>query len=122
MDYSVRRMPDLSASMDVQLARLFQRSRRAGDPRVLVTMAPCEVALEHGRAQRILIEAGCQATFVATAKHKPAFAAYYAKLVASGRRKKVALVAEMHKALTILNAFAKSGKHWDVSMHTTRRT
>jgi transposase len=31
--------------------------------------------------------------------------------------KKVALVAVMHKVLTILNAIVKSGKPWDASMH-----
>jgi hypothetical protein len=65
MDSSVQRMLDLSASMDEQLARLFERPRRAGNPRALVTIALCDVALEHGRAQRILIEAGCQTTAMA---------------------------------------------------------
>ena len=44
-------------------------------------------------------------------------AAHYARMVAAGKRNKVALVAVMHKLLTILNAIAKSGRHWDDSMH-----
>jgi hypothetical protein len=35
-------------------------------------------------------------------KHNPVVRAYYAKLAAGGKRKKVALVAVMHKVLTIL--------------------
>jgi transposase len=54
---------------------------------------------------------------LASVKHNPVIQAYYAKLVAGGKRKKVALVAVMHKVLTILNAIAKSGNHWDPSMH-----
>ena len=56
---------------------------------------------------------------LATVKHNPVIRAYYAKLVAGGKRKKVALGAVMHKVLTILNAIAKSGKPWDASIHGT---
>ncbi len=54
---------------------------------------------------------------LASVRHNPIFAAQYARMVGAGKRKKVALVAVMHKILTILNAIAKSGRHWDASMH-----
>jgi transposase len=54
---------------------------------------------------------------LATVKHNPMIRAYYMSLVARGKRKKVALVAVMHKVLTILNAIAKSGKPWDAALH-----
>ena len=49
-------------------------------------------------------------------RHSSVFAAFYARLVAAGKPKKVALVAAMRKLLTVLNAIAKSGRHWDESL------
>jgi len=42
---------------------------------------------------------------------------FYQRLLATGKPKKVALVACMRKLLTILNAMVKSGKHWDEAFH-----
>lgn len=56
------------------------------------------------------------ATLVAV-RHSPAFKAFYARLVSTGKPKKVALVAAMRKLLTVLNAIAKNGTHWDDSLH-----
>jgi len=56
------------------------------------------------------------ATLVAV-RHNPVFKIFYARMVAAGKPKKVALVASMRKLLTALNAIAKSGKHWDDSLH-----
>ncbi len=38
---------------------------------------------------------------------------FYERLLAKGKPKKVAIVACMHKMLTILNAIVKSNKPWD---------
>lgn len=56
------------------------------------------------------------ATLVAT-RHNPVIKAYYERLLAVGKRKKVALVAAMRKLLTMLNAMAKHGTHWNASLH-----
>jgi transposase len=56
------------------------------------------------------------ATLVAV-RHNRAFGIFYQRLVASGKPKKVALVAAMRKLLTVLNAIAKSGQHWNDSLH-----
>jgi transposase len=50
-------------------------------------------------------------------RHSPVFRRFFARLVAAGKPKKVALVAAMRKLLTVLNAIARSGKHWDESLH-----
>jgi transposase len=42
----------------------------------------------------------------------PAIQAFYDRLLAAGKAKKVALVACMHKLLTILNAMVKHQAHW----------
>ena len=51
-------------------------------------------------------------------RHNPALKACYERLLAAGKRKKVALVACMRKLLTILNAIAKHGSTWDSTMHS----
>ena len=46
------------------------------------------------------------------ARHNPIIRAFYQRLVAAGKPKKVALTACMHKLLTILNAMVKSNTVW----------
>lgn len=50
-------------------------------------------------------------------RYNPPLKAFYDKLVAAGKRKKVALVAAMRKLLSILNAIAKHGSTWAPSLH-----
>ena len=57
------------------------------------------------------------ATLSAT-RSNPVISAHYQRLLASGKPKKVALVACMRKLLTILNAMVRDGLPWDSSRHT----
>lgn len=50
-------------------------------------------------------------------RHNVPLKAHYERLLAVGKRKKVALVACMRKLLTMLNAIAKNGSSWDQSLH-----
>ena len=52
------------------------------------------------------------AALVAT-KRNAVIRAFYLRLVAAGKPKKLALTACMRKLLTILNAMAKQHVHWD---------
>jgi transposase len=45
-------------------------------------------------------------------RHNPCLRAFYARLLAAGKAKKVALVACMHKLLTILNAIVRTRTPW----------
>lgn len=45
------------------------------------------------------------------------FQQFYERLLASGKRKKVALVAAMRKLLTVLNAIARQGSRWNPMLH-----
>ena len=56
------------------------------------------------------------ATLVAV-RHNPVLQAYYERLFAAGKRKKVALVAAMRKLLTMPNAIARHGSQWDPTLH-----
>jgi transposase len=51
-------------------------------------------------------------------RHNPILKAFYARLRDAGKPAKVALVASMHKLLTILNAIVRDGRAWDVSVFT----
>ncbi|WP_334470973.1 IS110 family transposase [Arsenophonus sp. PmNCSU2021_1] len=56
------------------------------------------------------------AALVAT-RFNPVIKAFYTRLVAAGKAKKVALVACMRKLLTILNAILRKNQEWDESYH-----
>ena len=51
------------------------------------------------------------ATLSAT-RSNPEIKAFYERLVARGKPKKVALVAAMRKMLVMLNAMVRDGRHW----------
>ena len=51
------------------------------------------------------------ATLVAV-RHNPRLRVMYERLLERGKRKKVALIACMHKLLTIINAMIREGKPW----------
>ena len=46
-------------------------------------------------------------------RYNPVISAFYERLVAAGKLKKVALVACMRKLLTILNAMVRDGRPFD---------
>jgi transposase len=50
-------------------------------------------------------------------RHNPVIRAFYGRLVAAGKPKKVAIVACMRKLLTILNAMLRDQRAWDASRH-----
>jgi transposase len=50
------------------------------------------------------------------ARRNPALRIFYARLVAAGKPKKVALTACMRKLLTMLNAIVRHGTPWTFEM------
>lgn len=50
-------------------------------------------------------------------RHNPAIAAFHARLIATGKPKKVVIVACMRKLLTILNAMLRDRAAWDGNRH-----
>lgn len=50
-------------------------------------------------------------------RHNPVIKAFYERLVAAGKPKKLALTACMRKLLTILNAMARTGKPFNAALH-----
>ena len=52
-------------------------------------------------------------------RHNPILKAFYRRLCAAGKAKKVALTACMRKMLTILNAMMKHGTPWQANHQKT---
>ena len=50
-------------------------------------------------------------------RHNPVIRAFYERLLAAGKPKKVAIVACMRKLLTILNAMLRDQAAWDAVRH-----
>ncbi len=53
-------------------------------------------------------------------RHNEVLKLFHQRLLAAGKPKKVALVACMHKLLSIMNAILKSGKAWDPLFHVPK--
>lgn len=109
--------PVASATLIADLPELGRLTRR--QIAALVGVAP--VARDSGTMRgRRRIQGGrdkvrrilYMATLTAT-RSNPVIRSYYARLIAAGKLKKVALVACMRKLLTILNAMARAGVPFD---------
>ena len=53
----------------------------------------------------------------AATRHNPALKAFYRRLIAKGKKAKVALVACMRKLIVILNIMIARGEKWDASRY-----
>ena len=53
----------------------------------------------------------------AATQHNPVLKAFYDRLIAKGKLKKVALVACMRKMIVILNIMIAHGEKWDAHRH-----
>ncbi len=67
---------------------------------------------------RSLVRCTLHMAMLSAVRYNPVLQAFYQRLVAAGKPKKVALVACAHKLLRILNAMERSGQHWNEAMHT----
>ena len=114
-----------AASVAVLLAELpelgkLDRRRVAA----LVGVAPLNRDSGQMRGQRTIWGGRAnvrRALYMATltaVRHNPILKTHYERLLAAGKRKKVALVACMRKLLTMLNAIAKTGSRWDPTLHS----
>jgi transposase len=110
-------------SLVAQLPELGQCSR--GQIAALVGVAPVNRDSGAMRGRRTTFggrasvrTALYMATLVAT-RHNPKIRAYYQRLVNSGKKKMVALVAAMRKLLIILNAMLRDQKQWRIPAMNT---
>lgn len=62
---------------------------------------------------RVTVRTALYMATLSAVRYNPTIKAFYDRLLAKGKLKKVALVACMHKMLTIMNAIMKSGIPWN---------
>lgn len=108
--------PVLSATIIAGLPELGVLTHR--EIAALVGVAPFNRDSGKHRGERRIWGGRCkvrQSLYMATlsaTRFNPAIQTFYGRLVASGKKKKVALTACMHKLLTILNAMSKHNSYW----------
>ena len=68
---------------------------------------------------RIRLRAALYMGALVASRCNPVLRAFYQRLLAAGKPKKLALTACMRKLLTILNAMAKSSQHWAPQVNST---
>lgn len=66
---------------------------------------------------RAVVRCALYMASLSAVRFNPAIRAFYLRLLAAGKPKKVALTACAHKLLRILNAMARTGKAWDPKLH-----
>jgi transposase len=108
--------PNTSATLIIELPELGHLNRR--QIAALAGLAPLnhDSGSMRGRRSpwggRPKVRASLYMAALVAAKYNPVISRYYKRLCAAGKAKKVALVACMHKLLTILNAMLKSNTMW----------
>ncbi|MBC7998072.1 MAG: IS110 family transposase [Leptolyngbya sp.] len=87
----------------------------------LVGVAPLNRDSGKKRGQRVIwggraqVRAALYMSALAATRYNPVIKAFYERLCAKGKLKKVALTACMHKLLIILNAMVKTGTPWQLN-------
>jgi transposase len=98
-------LPELGQLNEKQIARLVgvaPINRDSGQRRG-------KRQIEGGRAR---VRAALYMAAVVATRHNPVIRAFYERLLAKGKAKKVAITACLHKMLTILNAMVRDNKSW----------
>ena len=118
--------PVLSATLIAELPELGILNHKK--IAALVGIAPFNRDSGKHRGERRIWGGRCkvrQSLYMAAlsaARCNPAIETFYQRLVASGKEKKVALTACMHKLLTILNAMLKHNSHWSYATSADTHT
>lgn len=108
--------PVLSATLLSKLPEMGTLNRK--EIAALVGVAPLnrDSGVHQGRrciwGGRAAVRTALYMGALAGLRHNPVLRAFYQRLLAAGKAKKVALVACMRKLLTILNAIARDGTLW----------
>lgn len=66
---------------------------------------------------RSIVRSALHMATLSAVRFNPVIKAFYDRLIAAGKPKKVALIACSHKLLRILNAMARTGQPWNESFH-----
>jgi transposase len=110
--------PTTALTLLAELPELGQLDRKAIAALVGVAPLSCESGTWRGRrivwGGRVRVRTALYMAALVASRYNPIIAAFYRRLCAAGKPKKVALTACMHKLLTILNAIVRQGTPWSV--------
>jgi transposase len=110
--------PTTALTLLAELPELGQLGRKAIAALVGVAPLSCESGTWRGRrivwGGRARVRTALYMAALVATRHNPLIAAFYRRLCLAGKPKKVALIACMHKLLTILNAIVRQGIPWSV--------
>ena len=118
--------PVVARTLLAELPELGQLNRRAIAK--LVGVAPLNRDSGMWRGKRTIysgrasVRAAMYMAALVAARRNPVLKAYYQRLLARGKAKKVALVACMRKLLTILNHMLRTGQRWNSQHHLRSST
>ena len=108
--------PVVARTLLADLPELGQLDRKAIAALVGVAPLSCESGAWRGRriiwGGRARVRSALYMAALVASRHNPRIAAFYERLCSAGKPKKVALIACMHKLLTILNAMLRQGSRW----------
>lgn len=109
--------PQTARALIAHLPELGQLSHRALAALVGVAPFACDSGRQRGirtiRGGRAAVRAPLSRATLTATRYNPVIAAYYQRLVAAGKPKKVALIAAMHKLLTLLNSIVRHRRPWE---------
>jgi transposase len=110
--------PTTALTLLADLPELGRLDRKAIAALVGVAPLSCESGTWRGRrivwGGRARVRTALYMAALVASRHNPLIAAFYRRLCAAGKPKKVALTACMHKLLTILNAIVRQSTPWSV--------
>ena len=113
----------LSVTLLAELPELGRLSRRAIAKLVGVAPLSRDSGTLRGRrfvqGGRASVRAVLYMAALVATKRNPVIAAFYERLLAAGKPKKLALVACMRKLLTILNTMVRTGERWSAEYQPT---
>ena len=111
--------PGTQAMLMAALPELGSLSQREMAKLVGVAPLNCDSGKYKGKritwGGRACVRAALYMAALSAKRHDPVIKTFYERLVQAGKPKKVALVACMHKLLTIINAIFKSSTPWQAS-------
>ncbi len=111
--------PTTAFTLLAELPELGRLDRKAIAALVGVAPLSCESGTWRGKrivwGGRARVRTALYMAALVASRHNPVIAAFYQRLCAAGKPKKLALVACMHKLLTILNAIVRHGTPWQVA-------
>ncbi len=107
------------AMLMAQLPELGQLTQRPISKLVGIAPLNCDSGKFKGKritwGGRASVRAALYMATLSAKKHDPVIKAFYEQLIARGKAPKVAMVACMHKLLTIMNAIVRSGQPWSAT-------